>query len=106
MALNAPVRPWKRWWILAPCSVRSPNVLESLGITPFRRMRVNFANGASDYSPMGEVEAELNGQRMPILCFFGKTGVPALLGAHALEAFLLMVDPVDRKLIEREAFLM
>jgi hypothetical protein len=55
---------------------------------------------------MGEVEAEVDGQRMPILVLFGAEGVPPLLGAHALEAFLLMVAPISKKLVRHEAFLM
>ena len=69
-------------------------------------MPVRFANGELQQMPIGEVEAEIDGQRMPILCFFGAKDVPPLLGAHALEAFLLIVDPVEQKLIPREAFLM
>jgi predicted aspartyl protease len=81
-------------------------VLEELGVKPFRTMPVKYANGESADVPMGEIEAELDGQRMPILVLFGAKGVPALLGAHALEAFLLMVDPISKKLVRHEAFLM
>ncbi|HEX5480244.1 MAG TPA: hypothetical protein VFY79_11055 [Dehalococcoidia bacterium] len=82
------------------------DLLERLGVTPVRRMPVRFADGELRDVPIGEVEAEIEGQRMPILCFFGAPNVPALLGAHALEAFLLTVDPVAQKLVPREAFLM
>jgi predicted aspartyl protease len=81
-------------------------VLEHLGVKRIRTMPVRFANGELQQMPLGEVEAEIDGQRMPILCFFGAKDVPPLLGAHALEAFLLIVDPVEQKLIPREAFLM
>ena len=86
-------------------SVPTPT-LEELGVKPFRTMPVKFANGQIAQIPMGELEAEIEGQRMPILVLFGAEGVPPLLGAHALEAFLLMVDPVNKKLIRHEAFLM
>ena len=43
---------------------------------------------------------------MRVLCFFGAADVPSLLGAHAVDAFLLTVDPVEQKLVPREAFLM
>jgi predicted aspartyl protease len=81
-------------------------ILERLSVKPFRTLSVHFADGAVRDMPMGQVEAELNGVASPILCLFGVSGVPALLGAHALEAFLVMVDPVERKLVPREAFLM
>lgn len=82
------------------------DLLERLGVQAVRSMPVRFADGALKQVTIGEVEAEIDGQRMPILCFFGAKDVPPLLGAHALEAFLLVVDPIDQKLIPREAFLM
>jgi clan AA aspartic protease len=82
------------------------HLLEQLGVKPVRSMPVRFADGALRDVPIGEVEAEIDGHRMPILCFFGAQDVPPLLGAHALEAFLLTVDPVEQKLVPREAFLM
>ena len=81
-------------------------MLEDLGIKPTRRVPVRFANGQVEQWSMAGVEAELNGVRMPILCLFGAADAPPILGAHALEAFLLMVDPVEMKLVPREAFLM
>lgn len=81
-------------------------VLERLGVRPFRRMPVRFANGNVEQWELGQVEAELDGQRMPILCFFGSVDAPPLIGCHALEAFLLTVDPVDQKLTPKEAWLM
>lgn len=82
------------------------DALDKLGVKPVRSMPVRFADGELRQVPIGEVEAEIDGQRMPILCFFGAKDVPALLGEHALEAFLLTVDPVEQKLVPREAFLM
>jgi predicted aspartyl protease len=82
------------------------DVLDRLGVQAMRSMPVRFADGALKQVPIGEVEAEIDGQRMPILCFFGAKDVPPLLGAHALEAFLLVVDPVEQKLVPCEAFLM
>jgi len=84
----------------------SAEILEDLGVKPTRKVPVRFANGTVEQWPIGEVEAELDGVRMPILCFFGAAGAPPILGTHALEAFLLTVDPVEMKLVPREAFLM
>ncbi len=55
---------------------------------------------------MGEVEGELAGSRMPIFCLFGSEDAPPLIGAHALEAFLLSVDLFEQKLVPKEALLM
>lgn len=86
--------------------VRAAPLLERLGVKPFRTVPVRFANGDVAEWPMGEVEMELDGQRMPVLTLFGAPDAPALLGAHALEAFLLMADPVAKKLVRSEAYLM
>src|SRR5437764_13315474 len=60
------------------------HVLEQLGVRPLRTMAVRFADGELREVPIGEGEAEIDGQRMPILCFFDAKDVPALLGAHGL----------------------
>lgn len=87
-------------------SVIPAPVLERLAVRPFRTMPVRFANGPTEQWLLGEVEAELDGQRMPILCLFGSPAAPPLIGAHALGAFLLSVDPVEQKLVPKEAYLM
>jgi predicted aspartyl protease len=81
-------------------------ILEHLGVRPFRTMPVRFANGQVEEWPLGQVEAELAGARMPILCLFGSSDAPPIIGAHALEAFLLAVDPIEEKLVPKEAYLM
>lgn len=81
-------------------------VLERLGVQPFDTIPVRFANGQIQRWPIGEVQAGLDGQRRPILCLFGSPDAPPLIGAHTLEAFLLTVDPVEQKLVPKEALLM
>lgn len=75
-------------------------------MNPFRTVPVRFASTDVVEWPMGEVEMELDGQRMPVLTLFGAPDAPALPGAHALEASLLMADPVAKKLVRSEAHLM
>lgn len=81
-------------------------ILERLGVRPFRTMRVRFANGHVEQWPLGQLDAELDGTQMPILVLFGSPDAPPLIGAHTLEAFLLSVDVVERKLVPKEALLM
>lgn len=81
-------------------------VLERLGVRPFDTIPVRFANGQVERWPIGQAEAELDGKRRPILCLFGSPDAPPLIGAHTLEAFLLNVDPVEHKLVPKEALLM
>ena len=79
-------------------------LLEQLGVRPNRTVRVRLANGQEDDWRLGQVEAELDGTQSAILCLFGPP--PPLLGAHALETFLLTVDPVEQRLVPKEAYLM
>lgn len=81
-------------------------VLERLGVKPFDTIPVRFANGEIERWDIGEVAAELDGRRRPILCLFGSSDAPPLIGCHTLEAFLLAVDPVEQKLVPKEALLM
>ena len=87
-------------------SVIPTSTLEWLGIRPFRTMPVRFANGGVQQWSLGQMEVELDGQCAPILCFFGLSDAPPLIGAHMLEALLLTVDPVEEKLVPEEALLM
>ena len=87
-------------------SVIPAPILQRLGVTPFRTMPVRFASGGVERWQMGQIKADLDGQQMPILCLFGSPDAPPLIGCHALEAFLLTVDPVEQKLVAKEAFLM
>jgi len=80
-------------------------VLERLAVTPFDTIPVRFANGQVEHWRMGQVEVELDGRRRPILCLFGSPDAPPLIGAHTLEAFLLTVDPIEQKLVPKEAYL-
>ena len=81
-------------------------VLEELGVQPFDTIPVRFANASVERWRIGQVQTELDGRRRPILCLFGSPDAPPLIGAHTLEAFLLMVDPVEQKLVPKEALLM
>lgn len=81
-------------------------VLQRLGVRPIHTVHVRLADGREQDWRLGQVEAELDGTRLPILCLFGSPDAPPLIGAHALEAFLLMVDPVEQRLVPKEAYLM
>ena len=81
-------------------------VLERLAVRPFRMIPVRFANGQVERWSIGEIQAELDGIRRPILCLFGSREAPPLIGAHTLEAFLLGADPVEHRLVSKEALLM
>lgn len=80
-------------------------LLERLGVVPFARARLRLADGRVAEEDLGEVLAEVDGlRRRTIICVFGGPGALAILGAHTLEAFLLGVDPEQRRLVPLEAW--
>ena len=50
--------------------------------------------------------AQIDGVESTTLCVFGDPDAPPLIGAHTLEGFLLVVDPVEQRLVPREGLLM
>ncbi|HLF70686.1 MAG TPA: aspartyl protease family protein [Dehalococcoidia bacterium] len=89
----------------ATFSTVSRSTLRRLGVTPFARIRLRLADGNSTEAEVGEVTAQILG--MPprtIICVFGENGAPPSIGAHALEAFLLGVDPDQKRLVPLEAW--
>ena len=83
-------------------SMPSP-ILERLGVAPVRRIRLGLANSEIVERSMGEVLAQLDGEKSTIWCVFSPPSAPALIGAHTLEAFLLSVDLVEQRLVPKEA---
>ncbi len=83
-------------------SIPSP-ILERLGVAPVRKIRLGLANGEVVEGNMGEVVAQLDGQRSTIWCVFRPPDAPPLIGVHTLEAFLLTVDPVEQILVPKDA---
>ncbi|PKB78654.1 MAG: hypothetical protein BZY88_17365 [SAR202 cluster bacterium Io17-Chloro-G9] len=78
-------------------------VLIQLGVPPQRTVRLRLASGEVVQQDIGEVQAEMNGERATIICTFGPDDAPVLIGAHTLEAFLLTVDPVEQRLAPVDA---
>ena len=79
-------------------------VLERLGVVPHRSITLRLANGQIERRDIGRVRAALNGIFEEIICVFGDADGPALIGAHTLEAFLLAVDPVGKRLVPVEGY--
>ena len=47
--------------------------------------------------------AELDGVRATVMCIFGPDDSTVLIGAHTLEAFLLAVGPIEKRLVPVDA---
>jgi predicted aspartyl protease len=82
------------------------SALRRLGVGVIRKIPVQFANGQTSQWDLGEVDAELEGASSPILVLFGADDSKVLIGAHTLEALLLDIDVVEKKLLPKRALLM
>jgi hypothetical protein len=60
-------------------------LLRRLGVDPLTTVRVKLVDGKEQDWPMGQVSAQIDGVRGPILCLLGSEDAPPLIGAHALE---------------------
>jgi predicted aspartyl protease len=78
------------------------SMLRRLGVEVFDRAIFVTADGRRVESELGEVILRLDGRERRSICIFGEEGTPPLLGAYALEGFLLGVDPVNHRLIPVE----
>ncbi|HVP06178.1 MAG TPA: excinuclease ABC subunit UvrB [Dehalococcoidia bacterium] len=80
-------------------------VLSRLGVKPFAKVRLRLATGEAVMRDIGEVRATFDGQEpRTIICVFGDPDAPALIGAQALENFMLGVDPDQKRLVPLEGW--
>ena len=81
-------------------------ILEHLGVRPQRKLRLRLANGEVVEWDLGEVVAQLNGVTATILCILAEPDAPSLIGAHTLEASLVMMEPIEQRLVPTEGLLL
>ena len=74
-------------------------VLTSLGYKPIERRPFKLADDRIVEYDVGVVSLRLDGRTLPVVCVFGDEGSEPLLGAVALENFLLAADPVNTQLV-------
>lgn len=82
------------------------SMLRELGIEPIMRKRFRFAQGGVREMPVGEARIRLAGKEFTTQFVFNDEGTAPLLGALALEAAYMAVDPVGQRLIPVEGLLM
>ncbi len=75
------------------------SLLKAEGVTAEFHRPFKIATGEVIERDCCDVLIHINGEYRHCIAVFGDEDSPVLLGAHALEAFGLMVDPVNRKLI-------
>ena len=75
------------------------SLLLELGYKPVTRRQLTVATGETIERDLAPVLLEMGGETWPIPCVFSDESSTPLLGAIALEAFGLGVDPVNRRLV-------
>ena len=78
------------------------SMLVRMGVEVLDTATVVAADGRRSESDIGEITIHIDDRERRTLCVFGEENVPPLLGAYALEAFLLGVDPANARLIPIE----
>ncbi|MCP4251579.1 MAG: aspartyl protease [bacterium] len=79
--------------------------LQKLGITPHRTLTLTLADGSQTSREMGGAYFEYRGVGGMAPVLFGQPGDANLLGATALEAMGMMIDPLSRDLRNLPAML-
>jgi predicted aspartyl protease len=82
------------------------SLLERLGVTPHRTIRLTIASGEVVEWPWAWVTAQIDGVEEQTPCIFGAETAPPVIGAVTMEIMGLGVDPRGHRLVPREGFLM
>ncbi len=82
-------------------SMFSRTMLERLGIGTLERHGFELADRSIIECDVGEALLRVNGRERTTSVMFGDDDAEPLLGANALEEFLLVVDPVAEELVAR-----
>ena len=75
------------------------SLLQRLGLHPTETMTFELADGRSAVYPVAETAIRYGDRVRTTLVIFAADDVQPLLGAYSLEAFLLAVDCVNRRLV-------
>lgn len=78
-------------------------LLKGLGLEPTGREVYTLADGSRVECEVGRARIGLDGRELPCRVVFGPEE-QYLLGATALESFHLLVDPVDRLLVQKPLY--
>ncbi|MEX0683023.1 MAG: aspartyl protease family protein [Dehalococcoidia bacterium] len=87
-------------------TVLPADLLRRLGVQPHRRSTFQLADGREVELDIGRAWVRVNGQREFTQVVFGPVGAGSILGAITLEEMNLSVDPVGRKLVPVNRYLM
>ncbi len=82
------------------------SILRELGVTPVSSQQFRFAQGEQRRMDIGRSWISVEGREEVTLVMFNGEGTMPLLGALAMEALFLDVDPMEQKLIPVDGLLM
>ena len=80
-------------------------ILRRLGVEPIRRQTFLIADGSRVEREVGWLLVRIGGEESPTVVVFGDEDAEPLLGAVTLEEFGLGVDPVGRRLVSVDGYL-
>ena len=87
-------------------TVLPASILRRLGVVPFRTVMHRIADGSKIPREIGETKLLVNGLEATRIVAFGNENIPPLLGADTLQGILLVVDPVEERLVPADALLL
>ena len=82
-------------------SVFSQSMLERLGIEKRYVLPFEQADGSAIEKDVGLAMLVINETESSMRVIFGEDGAESLIGANALQEFLLVTDPVEERLVSR-----
>ena len=82
------------------------SILRELGVMPVASQQFRFDQGEVRQMDMGRTWIDIDGREGMTLFVFNDEGTPPLLGALALEALFLGVDPVGQRLVPVDGLMM
>ena len=82
------------------------SILRELGVAPVSSQQFRFAQGESRRMTMGRTWISIDGREEITIFVFNDEGALPLLGALALEALFLGVDPVAQRLVPVDGLMM
>ena len=80
-------------------------ILRRLGVEPIGRQTFLIADGSRVEREIGWLLVRIDGEERPTVVVFGDDGAEPLLGAVTMEEFGLGVDPVRRRLVPVDGYL-
>lgn len=82
------------------------SILAPLGVSAVGQRTFTLADGRRTTREIASVTVRLDGNTLPTVCVIADNGQPALLGAVTLETFGLAADPVNRRLVPTDLYLL